>query len=143
MELQPNFSLLLQVVLFVYLWFVLKRLLFEPVLHVLDTRTERTVGTVARARELTSEVEESRKRYDSTVQSVRQELVRETMDARAKAREQHAHLISTVQEESAAEMERFRAKLSGEISQARAVLEKDAHDLAELMIAKVVRRETR
>jgi F-type H+-transporting ATPase subunit b len=140
MQLQPDFSLFVQIVFFIVLWMGLKRLLFEPVLQILDARHERTVGTLKRAAEVRLSAEAAREDCGRSVQEARQKLAREADEARKAAQDEHAKVLASARADAGAEIARFRESLAGQVDQARAALGVEAQAIAGQMLDRVTGR---
>ena len=140
MQLQPDYSLFVQIVFFIVLWVGLKRLLFEPVLQILDARRERTVGALKRAAEVRLSAEAAREDCGRAVYEARQRLAREAEEARKTAQDEHGKVLASARAEAAAEIARFRASLAGQVDQARAALGVEAQAIAGQMLDRVTGR---
>ena len=74
LELVPDVPILVGlVVLFLVLVLPINQLLFKPIFRVLDDREERIAGTRKRGEQLEQEAQRSLERYQSSLQSVREE----------------------------------------------------------------------
>jgi len=140
MQLQPDYSLLVQVVFFVILWMGLKRLLFDPVLQMLDARHERTVGTQQHAAQVTAAAETAREDCHQAVHEARQKLAQEAAEARKAAQEEHARALAAARAEAAEEVSQFRAALADQVAQARGTLSAEARTIAGQMLDRVTGR---
>jgi len=137
MELTPDFSLVVQVIFFIVLWMGLKRLLFGPVLEVLDSRHERTIGTMEKAAEVKASAEAVREDCGQAVREARMKLAREAEEARKSARDEHATVLASARKDAADEIARFRASLAEQVGKARSALEKEAQSIAAQMLDRV------
>lgn len=135
-----NISILYQIVLFVVLWLVLNKLLFQPYLRLLDERERRTTGAQHDCVELEHEGERLRARYQEKIaqgqaagyaakEAILQEARAEREKILAQARQQAAQNLEGVRSEIAAAMERERRLAASE-----------AAALAEEMASKVLGR---
>jgi F-type H+-transporting ATPase subunit b len=140
MQLQPDFSLFVQIVFFIVLWMGLKRLLFEPVLEILDARRDRTVGALKRAAEVRLSAEAAREDCGRAVHEARQKLAREAEEARKAAQDEHAKALASARADAGAEIARFRESLAGQVDQARAALGVEAQAIAGQMLDRVTGR---
>jgi F-type H+-transporting ATPase subunit b len=138
MQLQPDYTLFFQVIFFIVLWIGLKRLLFEPVLQILDARHERTVGALKRAAEVRLSAEAVREDCGRTVQEARQKLAREAEGARKAAQDEHAKVLAAARGEAAAEIARFRESLAEQVGQARTALGVESQAIAGQMLDRVM-----
>ncbi|MDT8273980.1 MAG: ATP synthase F0 subunit B [Desulfomonilia bacterium] len=121
-----NWTFLVQVVNFLVLMFILNRLLYKPVLKVLDERDERIVGGQQKAKQLTEDraalfQEYEKKLYAAKVDAVSaknvaiNQAVEEAnaiIEASRKKADGHIH---EMQLEMAREMERVKKELEPEL----------------------------
>src|SRR5574340_1088594 len=79
----PNITFAIQIAAFFILWWGLKRLLFDPVMHVLEAREARTTGLRAEAAGLRTAAERAASEYDRRMHDIRLQLATEAEEARA------------------------------------------------------------
>lgn len=114
-----DYTVIIQIVSFLLLWFLLARLLFRPFLGLLEERERRTEGVKAETESLMGEGERLRAEYENGIARVRDEgnaakevIVREARQARerllAQAKEEATRLIETAREEIQREMRKGR-----------------------------------
>ncbi|MBI4489527.1 MAG: ATP synthase F0 subunit B [Deltaproteobacteria bacterium] len=114
-----DYTVIIQIVSFLLLWFLLARLLFRPFLGLLEERERRTEGVKAETASLMAEGERLRAEYENGIARVRDEgnaakevIVREARQARegllAQAKEEATRLIETAREEIQRELQRGR-----------------------------------
>ena len=137
----PDISLVVILALFVLFVFLLNRLLFRPISHVLDKREALTEGATAEARAAAGQYHARLSEYESSIRRARAEGYRKLEQQRAAALEQRRGLIERVKEEAASEIERAKATLAGQASEARATLEAESRQLAEKISRTVLGRE--
>ena len=113
------YTVLVQIVAFLALWFLLSKLLFRPFIALLEERENRTEGLKTAAASLTAEAERLRAEYESAIAKANEEgaTVKETImqEARrtrerllAESRAQAAERLTAVQEEIQKEMRQGR-----------------------------------
>jgi F-type H+-transporting ATPase subunit b len=121
-----NISILYQIVLFVVLWLILNKLLFQPYLRLLDERERRTTGAQRDSAELEHEGERLRARYQEKIaqgqaagyaakEAILQEARAEREKILAEARQEAAQNLEGVRSEIAAAMERERRLAASEV----------------------------
>jgi F-type H+-transporting ATPase subunit b len=141
LEIIPDLRLLaLLVVLFMLLVRVLNRLLFQPLLGVLDERDQKIEGTRTRAAELNQEAEAELARHEAAVRAARAEAERGRKAALEAARTRHAESVSAARSESARVVESARAQLRAALGEARRVLQTQTRELAREAAARVLGR---
>jgi len=134
---------LVQVGLFVVLLFVLKPMLFDPMLKLFEEREKRIEGNIAKAREIDEESAKARSEYEAEMHKARTEGATEREKIRSEGLKQEAELLAKVRGETAKQAEAAREKAEGELAGARATLEKDTGGLAQQLAGIVLGREVR
>jgi F-type H+-transporting ATPase subunit b len=139
MDLSIDYSFLAQIVLFAILWFGLKKLVFDPVLAVLDERRKRTVSAQAEAQRLVSAAEDARAEYDRSLQARRLQLAQETGAARNAAQRESQRALATARAAAQDEISKLRAQVSAQVDEARQSLAAQADAIAGQMLDRVAR----
>lgn len=135
-----NATLLIQLANFLLLMFLLNRLLFRPMMRVLEERRERTEGRRKKAEQLDAEAEAVWSDYQKRIQEakadadrIRSELVRQADAERQKTVE-----AATRQAEKT--VTEIRARVRAEAEEARGVLRAEAERLASAMAEQILGR---
>jgi F-type H+-transporting ATPase subunit b len=119
-------TLLVQAAVFLLMFFLLRSLLFRPVIRLIERRRKITEGSKSEAEalereavSLTEDVEGQLLEVRSTVSSEREKMVEESKRSAGeillKAREDSSIVVSQAKEETAAKAERVRETLRAEI----------------------------
>jgi F-type H+-transporting ATPase subunit b len=122
-----NWTFFVQVLNFLVLMFILNKILYKPILKVLDERDERIVGGREKAKELISESDTILSSYNGKLQVAKIEALGTKNTARkeasdeanviiAEARGKAEGIISQVQQDMAREIERVKKELEPEVS---------------------------
>lgn len=111
--LEINATLIVQIIAYFVLLYLLNRLLFKPVMAVIEKRREKTEGTLKGAADIEKEVEEGLEAY-------RERLKDET----AKAQEARAAIKKAAVEKEKALLDSARKEAQDEITRMKAELEK-------------------
>lgn len=119
----PDWTFVLQIVLFLVLWTVLRRLLFEPNLAVLRNRAQRTTGAMQEASHLRMAAEEMAERYKTLLSQTRAQSLQEVEKAYQEAEEQARVLLESARADAARMTAEMRENLHREIATARRRLE--------------------
>ena len=141
MNLTPDSSIVLQIVTFIVLWAILKRLLFDPFAQVLEQREGRTTGAHAAASRTLQDVSHAREQHEQAIQAARAEIAQRTEAARKEAHEERERVVAAARNESAASMVRQRAALTQQVDSARRTLLAEAEGIAAEMMQSVVGRK--
>ena len=118
-----DYTILLQMLLFLLLWVVLSRILFRPYLSLLEEREKRTEGAQDESFALEQEGQRLRALYE---------------DGLAKARA--AGEAVKAREEAAETLERMRLEIRNELAREREMARREAEAIAQDMVAKVLGR---
>ncbi|MGH7821464.1 MAG: ATP synthase F0 subunit B [Candidatus Binatia bacterium] len=131
LEFPPDQTALYQIALFVALWLVLKRLVFDRFLEVLAARRRRTDGALAEARRLREEVAKLRAEHEALMAQVRREAARGRDEIRRQAEAEERAMVDGAREEAARILDELRERASREVGEARAALERETEELSE------------
>ncbi len=134
MNLTPDFSLVIQVILFVVVWQGLNRLAFQPTQEVLDQRHKRTVTAERDAKSMVASAQDDQDVYDKTVQEKRTALAADTAAARSAAQEESSRALNAARDSANQSLAAQRAAVAEQIEAARASLSGSADDIARRMI---------
>lgn len=136
----PDLSFVIQLASFLVLWFGLKRLLFDPVLHVLEVRESRTSGASREAAEMKETAELSAAEYERRIHDVRQAFSVEAEAARSATQTEERRVLAAARAQANAQLMRLRENLSRQAEAARPALATEARDLAARVFERVVGR---
>ncbi len=136
-----DYSLFIQIGLFLLLWVFLSRFVFRPFLRMLEQREQRTDGTLNDAQNLAEEAEQLKASYEQAIakateegnaikESIRHEAAQTREQLLAQARQETAHFLQTARTEIQVELEKGRAT---------AVIEAEA--IAQQMAEKILARK--
>lgn len=107
-----DYTVLVQVVAFLALWFLLAKFFFKPFIALLEEREKRTEGLKAAAASLMAESERLRADYESAI---------------AKANEAGAEVKETILEEARKTRERLLAESRTQAAERLAVVREEIH----------------
>lgn len=134
----PDITFVIQIVSFLVLWLGLKRLIFDPVLAVIDERSARTTGVREEAAQLRLNAEAAETDFDGRMLQVREDVGRQTDASRTATEEEERQVLATAREQAAATLKAQRDQIRSQANAARAELAGEAGQLAQLIVAKVV-----
>ncbi len=138
---QLDISFLFQIILFVLLWAGLKRLLFDPVVRVLDTREARTSGLSREAAALKAAADHGAAEYERRMQQARQELAAEIETLRIASEREERQVIAEAHHQASTRLLQLRETLAREAESARVPLGAEARALSLSMLERVVGRK--
>lgn len=137
MRLTPDFSIFVQVAIFIAVWLGLRWLIFEPVLLLLKERDRRTVQAQRSAEALIGAAQADRARYDAAMHQRRLQMAQEAEVARRAAIEESNSEIAAARAVIARELATQRAAIASQVESARRVLGAEAEAVAAEMLRRV------
>src|SRR5438132_6367687 len=123
-----DYTLLVQLALFVALWIALKRLWFDPALRVIRERTARSEGAIAEARAIQAEAERLRAEHAAALDQARAEAEREVQEILREAEVEQKRLIAEAREDAQRMIGDVRGRIAAEMVAARQSLRESAHE---------------
>lgn len=138
--LSPDVTTLVVFVTVIVLAATLQKIFFKPVLSVLDEREQRTVGTLARVRELTSECEGRLARYEQSIRDARAENYRMLEVQRKQALEERTQALSLAKAEASRLIQQAREEIAREAEDAKQSLGRESQLMARAIIASILHR---
>jgi len=137
-QLFPDKTFFVQLVLFLTVLFGLHFLVFRPVLKILRYRFEKTEGDRKRIESLTQKTEVLIQQYESKMQTAKKEAQGLKEIIRKEGVEQSSRMIQDVKELRMKELEKIRQEVSKATLEAEKKLEVQAKDLGVQMVEKVL-----
>ncbi len=139
-QLVPDGTLLLHLLVIIVMVAILSRTLFKPINQILEERDRQSEGLLTEAEQMSASVEESLKRYEQNLRSARAEgyalLEKQRTDA-VRAREKE---IASAREELSDGIAQERAAIVSQVEQARAALVIEARNIAERIGSQILGR---
>ncbi len=139
MDLTLDYSFAIQLATFIILWIGLKRLLFDPVLQVLDERAKRTVAAQAEAERMIASADAAREAYERSIHELRVEMAHEAATARAAAQDEYQRTLAEARAAATEELVAMRAAVAAQVETARRQLAEHADTVAAEMLERVTR----
>ena len=136
-----DFSLVVQIVLFLILWNILRRVLFGPVGRLMAERERRTEGAHGEARSMVEDGKELQAQYDAAIAKARTEgevIKSQIRDEALKARNV---ILSQGRDAATQKIHEIREEVRKELEAARSVAATNADALAQEMAEKVLGRK--
>ena len=139
---QINITALFQLLSFLFLMFVLKRILFRPLLNVLDER-KRTLETQAeKMLEFRSETRDKLQEYRGEIAAARRKALQIQEQTEKEALELRAKTLSEKRAEAETELAYVREQLNREIKEESAALRGQVESLRDFAVQKVIGRQS-
>jgi len=135
-----DISLLYQIVLFLVLWLILSKILFQPYLHLLEQREHRTTGAEHESAELEHEASRLRAQYEEQIAqanlagyAAKEAIVQD-------GRQQREKILAQARQEAAGELDRVRREVVLALQRERQLAATEARAVAEEMVSKLLGR---
>jgi F-type H+-transporting ATPase subunit b len=123
-------SLVYQIVLFVALWLILKRLWFDPAMAVVKERARRSEGALAEARTVREEAERMRREHAAALAEARAEAQREVQEIMRAAEQEQRRLVDEANASAQKTLTEVRARVAEDVDAARQSLRADVDAIA-------------
>ncbi|MFQ5681735.1 MAG: ATP synthase F0 subunit B [Candidatus Binatia bacterium] len=135
-----DYTIIIQIASFLALWFLLTKILFNPLLGLLKERERRTEGVKAETVSLRDEGERLRVAYENGITTARDEgyAVKEVI--LSEARREREQLLSETNEQAARLLETVREAIQIGMRREREVAVREAEGIARQMAEKILRR---
>jgi F-type H+-transporting ATPase subunit b len=135
------YTVLVQIVAFLALWFLLSKILFKPFIALLEERENRSEGLKAAAASLVAEGERLRAEYESAIAKANEEgaAVKETI--LQEARQTRERLLAESRAQAAERMTAVREDIKKEMAKGRELALQEAAVIARQMAEKVLGRK--
>lgn len=135
-----DYTIIVQIVSFLLLWFLLTKLLFKPFLGLLEERERRTEGVKATTASLMNEGERLRTEYENGIARARDEgnAVKEAI--LNEARQAREHLLAQAREEAGSLLKTVREAVQREMQKERELAAREAEVIAQQMAEKILGR---
>lgn len=133
-------SVLVQAVLFGIAFFVLKFLLFDPLLKLFDAREQAVNGAKRDAAGVHSDAETKQKEYEDSMREMRAEANAERENLRSEGLATEASILDRVKADTSKQLQEADAQMSQQAAQVRAELKTTVDALANEIAGKLLGR---
>ena len=135
-----DISILYQIILFVVLWLILNKLLFQPYLHLLSERERQTTGAQHDSSDLEhqgarlkTQYEEKFAQAQAAGYAIKDTIVQD-------GRQQREKILSQARDEAAVTLEKVRNDVASALAQERRQAAAEVSNVAGAMVSKVLGR---
>ena len=132
-----NFNFVIQFVSFIILVFVLKHLLFQPMLSIFQQREAKTEQPFETASQLSRQIEQQLIQYKEKITQAQAEAKEIKAQLKREGVAVERELIDTARKESFQALEAARQTIAKESSQIKAKLEKEVDNLSMAVFDKI------
>ncbi len=136
-----DYTVIIQIVSFLLLWFLLTKVLFKPFLGLVEERERRTEGVQAETSSLMDEGERLQAEYEDGTARARDEgnAVKETI--LNEARQARERLLAQAREEAGSLLQTVREEVQTEMQRERELAAREAEVIAQQMAEKILGRK--
>ena len=136
-----DLSILYQIILFVALWLILKKILFQPYLRLLEERERRTIGAEHDSADLEHEGARLRAQYEEKIAQAQTAAYAAKDDILQEARQQREKILGEARAAAASKLEQARREISLALEREKALAAAEAATVAGEMVSKVLGRK--
>jgi F-type H+-transporting ATPase subunit b len=136
-----DLSLVLQIILFLIFWAILRRILFAPMARLMEEREKRTDGVQEQARAMLEEGKQLQAKYEAAIAKARAEGESIKSEIRAEAARARELIVAQGYEAATQTSQNMRAEIHRELEEARKTIVQEAESLAYDMAEKVLGRK--
>lgn len=133
-------SIIAAIIIFVLLVFSLDRLLFRPLLQVMNERKARTSGTIAEANRRMQHYAELFERYQNAIKEARAEGYRIQEQARSEGVKKRSAMLEAARAGAEGLIRESRENIRDQVEAAKAQLEREAQEMARTIAAAILKR---
>ena len=136
-----DISILYQIILFVALWLILNKILFQPYLRLLEERERRTIGAEHDSADLEHEGARLRARYEEKIAQAQTAAYAAKDAILQEARQQREKILGEARAAAASKLEQARREISLALEKEKALAAAEAAAVAGEMVSKVLGRK--
>jgi F-type H+-transporting ATPase subunit b len=135
-----DYTILIQMANFILLIFILRKLLYVPILGVINERKERMEEYDGDVKRLKQEVEQKFSEYEEKVRLAKLDAMEQRNAIVKESADLAKSMIDAVRSEIPALMEQFNARITREVDAARAILRSQSRKISLEIAEKVLGR---
>jgi F-type H+-transporting ATPase subunit b len=136
-----DISILYQIILFVALWLILNKILFQPYLRLLEERERRTIGAEHDSADLEHEGARLRAQYEEKITQAQTAAYAAKDVILQEARQQREKILGEARAAAASKLEQARREISLALEKEKALAAAEAAAVAGEMVSKVLGRK--
>lgn len=139
-QLVPDGTLLLHVVIILVMVFVLNATLFKPINRILAARDQRTRGRLSEAQHILNDVSDKVSNYERQLRQTRAEAYALTEKERTAALQDRQKKVNEMRQQLAASLAQEKEVIQGQVVEARETLKVESRRIAGEISARVLDR---
>ena len=136
-----NFTMLAQVLSFLFLFYALKKILYEPLLKFLDERSDQIKNNIDESEKKLAEADELKSEYEKKLKEFSIEMDNLRIDAKAEMQKEKSEVIKEAKLQGEKIIDGAKESIGSEIKKAKKELMKDLADYSVQISAKILKRE--
>lgn len=136
-----DLSILYQIILFVALWLILNKILFQPYLQLLEERERRTIGAEHDSADLEHEGARLRAQYEEKIAQAQTAAYAAKDAILQEARQQREKILGQARAEAASKLEQARREIALALEKEKALAAAETATVAGEMVSKVLGRK--
>ena len=136
-----NYTILIQMVIFIALVLILNKVLYQPIFRILDERKRLVEGGLEEAKRLSEEAQKMLQEYEAKLIEARQNAVKIVNEAKVAAQEEQKKALAEARREFEESLAKLREQLEREKEEARKKLHQTVNYLAILIAEKMLGRK--
>lgn len=133
-----NWTFFLQLGVFLFLIIFLSKVLFKPVLKVLEAREQMHVGPKEEARKLKEEVEALKEDVYGAIAEAKDEAEKIRNESLSQARQSEAEVLAKSKEQAQDFLEKTRGDLAGQVDKVAKELKKEGEKMGAVLADKLI-----
>lgn len=134
-------TVFIQLGLFVVAFFILRALVFKPIIALIEAREEAIEGAIEEAKAMTVEAKSAEEEFEVEMHRVRRTAAAERDKLRAEGKKLEATVLDKVRDETAGQLSAAEETLAKEAKKARAAMEAHTPVLAKQIASKLLQRD--
>ena len=135
-----DYSVVYQIILFLILWVILNKILFQPYLRLLDEREKKTAGAQHDSADLEQEGARLKARYEEKIAQAQADGYTAKEAILQQARQQRERVLNQAREEAMGMLEGVRREVESQIRKERQFAAAEVRTIAQEMASKVLGR---
>ncbi len=139
-QLVPDGTLLLHIVIILVMIYVLNATLYKPINRILEAREKRTRGRMSEAEEILRNVSEQLSQYERSLRQARGEAYSFTEHERAGAMQERQLKLNEMRQQLAESMAREKETIQRQTEEARGLLEVESRRIAREIGTRILSR---
>jgi len=130
LKIPPDYTFVVEIVIFVALWIALRHFWFEPALRIIRERARRSEGAIEEARAIQAEAERLRAEHAAALDEARSEAQREMQEILRLAEAEQKQVLAAARDDAQRTLTEVRARIAEEVTAAPAGLREQAREIA-------------